>query len=151
MSTKAFSLIEVLVFTTILSIVLVAATSVTVVSLRNMKANEHKILATRYAEELEEWLESEKEENWYLFTEKAVSGLDTEYCFTDLNGWPSQGSCSGFTQIDGHGPAIFQRSITLHKDTSRPESITGFITINWQELNSVQTLKINLVFTLWEK
>jgi prepilin-type N-terminal cleavage/methylation domain len=57
---KSFTLIEVLIFVTILSLFFVAAAAVTIVSLRNLKVQEHKILATRYAEELLELAKREK-------------------------------------------------------------------------------------------
>ena len=58
---KSFSLIEILVVTSILSIFFVVTVSVLVVVLRNMKINEHKIYATHYVGQLEDWLRTQKE------------------------------------------------------------------------------------------
>ena len=41
--------------------------TVTTFNLKNMKIQEHKILATRYAEEGVEWLKQEKEDDWQIF------------------------------------------------------------------------------------
>ena len=49
---NGFSLIEVLVFITIMSLVFVTAASVVAISLGNLKINEHKLVATRYGERL---------------------------------------------------------------------------------------------------
>ncbi|MDO8498060.1 MAG: type II secretion system protein, partial [bacterium] len=70
MSKSAFSLIEVLVFTSILSIFFVAAATVTTVSLRNLKISERKIIATRYMEDVASWLRAQKESDWNTFAEK---------------------------------------------------------------------------------
>ena len=73
---KSFTLIEVLIFVTILSLFFVVASAVTITSLQNLKVQEHKILATRYAEELLEWLRGEKEVDWNKFI-----NYRGNYCF----------------------------------------------------------------------
>lgn len=143
-----FSLVEVLVFITILSIFFVAAAAITTASLRNMKINEHKILATRYGEELLEWLRGEKEADWNNFVNRSsING--TTYCFsnTPINNWPTTtGSCSSF---NGLNPPIYKRELSL---TTAPggNQVNVSINVSWQEMGNTYSVPINTVFTVWE-
>ena len=68
---RGFSLIEVMIFVSILGIVFIITIGYVINLLRTMKVNEHKVMATYYAEELREWLKSEKEADWDAFSQKA--------------------------------------------------------------------------------
>ncbi|MFN4212440.1 MAG: hypothetical protein ACK4FL_00525 [Microgenomates group bacterium] len=142
---QSFSLIEVLVFTSILSLFFVVAAAVATASLRNMKINEHKILATRYAEELLEWLRGEKETDWNTFISRSNN---TTYCFSisPITSWPSQGSCSGY---NGLNPAIYKRELTL-TTVGGGIQVNVSIVVSWQELGNTYSVPINTVFTVWE-
>ncbi len=129
---KSFSLIEVLIFVTILTLFFIVAAAVIITSLRDMKISEHKILATRYAEELMEWLRSDKEVDWggttcsgncpdpvlpANFTEKATKcqSLQCTFCFntTPISAWPtSAGACATGTFLSD-GKSLFKREVTL--------------------------------------
>ena len=58
--TKGFSIIEVIVFTSMLSVVLVAAVGYTVRLVFTMTHNRHKLMATHYVEEVKEWYVKER-------------------------------------------------------------------------------------------
>ena len=156
---KAFTLIEIMIFVALLSMVLVVAVSYVTKLLMNMKVNEHKIYATFYVEEINEWLYSERNADWQLFHSKARTGPnDITYCFnnnlrlnntfdildpsyttpgitrpyvvTDINQ-----QCP-FTGIDGNNPLIFRRTIRLHKDSSNnPTEVTATIDVSWNDNN----------------
>jgi len=143
-SKKSFTLIEVLIFLAILSLFFVAAAAVTIVSLRNLKVQEHKILATRYGEELLEWLRGEKEADWNQFT----THNDT-YCFNSLpiNNWPAaSGSCLSDSFLNN----LYKREVTLNPQGSPPYQVNVSITVSWQELGQSYQVPINSIFTIWE-
>lgn len=141
---KSFSLIEVLIFTAILALFFVAAISITVVSLRNMKYNEHKILATHYAEELLNWLREEKEADWSNFSDKAIGS----YCFnSDIVNWPSLGDCGTNDYSLG---SFYKRSVHLSKEGNPVSRFTVAITVSWRELGNTYSVPLNTVFTIWE-
>ena len=80
---QGLSFIEVLIFVSVLSLIFLAIAYATSQSIKQTKFNEQKLLATRYAEELEEWLRGQKEEDWNTFyTTRAGSGGLT-YGFDD--------------------------------------------------------------------
>lgn len=137
---KSFSLIEVLVFVTIFSLFFVAAATVVVVSLRNMKTSEHKIIATRYAEELLEWLRSQKEIDWNVFN----SSHSGTYCFSTspISTWPSNSPCGGYLE------SIFKREVTLTRVDANKVNVV--ITVTWTEMGTTYKVPINSVFTIWE-
>jgi len=142
--TQSFSLIEVLVFISILSIFFVAAASVTVVSLRNMKINEHKILATHYAEELLGWLRNEKETDWNTF----VQNSNNTYCFheTPISDWGGLGSCD----VDDKLAIIFKRELVLSHVGGSPTQINVKITVSWSDTGIDYSVPLSTVLTVWE-
>ena len=142
-SQKGFSLIEVLVFMSILGLFFVAAASVTLFSLRNMKVSEHRIIATHYAEELLSWMKNEKDANWNDFIEKADSGGYT-YCFSSLS-WPSDtGDCESGDEIS----SIYYRKALVTLVNSSQVSVK--ITVDWNDSNITYSVPLNTIFTLWE-
>ena len=135
---KSFSLIEVLVFTAVLGLFFVAAISVTTFNLKNMKIQEHKILATRYAEEGVEWLKQEKEDGWVEFIARGSATPGTTYCLNSL-GWTPPSSCAGYSL-----GIIFKRELVI-KDSGETK-----ITVYWQDMGTDLKVEINTVFKLLE-
>ncbi|NTU73702.1 prepilin-type N-terminal cleavage/methylation domain-containing protein [Candidatus Roizmanbacteria bacterium] len=151
MHKSGFSLIEVLVFVSILSIFFVSAMFVTTVSLHNMKVNEHRIIASRYAEDLLEWIRAYKETDWDNFMEKTINGGENPYCFNSTPGslvdFPGVSSC-GYTGIDGLSPVIYRRTATLIQQNSGQIQVA--ISVNWREGGSVYSVPINATLSIWE-
>lgn len=141
----SFTLIEVLVFVSILSLFFVAAVTITTYMLRNLKIQEHKILATRYAEELLEWLRGKKEEDWNIFIGKADNTGKT-YCFNETlsSNFPPEGSCLEYS-LAGY----FKRETTLTLLNTTQIKIN--ITVKWIESGEqVSSVPINTIFSIWE-
>jgi len=140
---KSFTLIEVLIFVSILSLFFVAAAGVTIVSLRNLKIQEHKILATRYAQELLEWLKGEKEADWNQFT--TYRGT---YCFnsSSITNWPTPGNCSTNSFLN----ELYKREVTLTPQGNPPYQINLSIKVSWEEIGQNYQIPLNNVFTIWE-
>jgi len=139
---KSFTLIEVLIFVSILSLFFVAATAVTITSLRNLKVQEHKTLATRYAQELLEWLRGEKEADWNQFATRTGT-----YCFNSspITSWGSSGACSGYGLYN-----LYKREVILTPQGSPPYQVNLSITVFWQELDQSYQVPLQTVFTIWE-
>ena len=134
---KSFSLIEVLVFVTVLGLFFVAALTVTTFNLKNMKIQEHKILATRYAEEAVEWLKQEKEDDWTVFIAHGSAG-GTTYCLNSSLSWTS-GSCADYSL-----GTIFKRELVIKN------SGDAVITVSWQDMGTVLSVPIKTTFKLLE-
>ena len=134
-------MMEVLIFVSILSLFFVTAAAITTASLRNLKVQEHKILATRYAEELLEWLRGEKEANWNTFT----NHTDT-YCFNSspITSWESPGNCLGYSLNN-----LYKREVTLTVQGT-PSQVNVSITVEWQETGNTYKVPLNTIFTIWE-
>ena len=142
--TKGFSLIEVLIFVSILSVFFVIAASVTVVSVRNMKINEHKILATHYAEELVEWLRNQKEADWTTFSARSSGN----YCFNESpidTTWVVAGECTDYG-LSG----MFNRDLTFSTVGSPVAQVNVKIIVSWHELGNSYQVPLTTVFTRWE-
>jgi len=138
---KGFSLAEVLIFVTILSLFFVSAVTITTFNLRNLKIQEHKILATRYAEEGIEWVKQEKEDDWQVFT----AHTETNYCLNTLS-WTS-GLCSIYSL---GAPAFLKRDLVMTNSGSPVDKVTINLTVSWMENNVEQRVILKSVLNLWE-
>lgn len=164
---RSFSLVEVLVFTTILSFFFVSASSVVTVVLRNMKFNEHKIIALHYARQLEDWLRVQKEIDWggnqcsgsccsggCNFTQRVTQGsLSPKFCFavSPIPDWPAPDSlgCNGVYSLG----SIFLREVQF---ISSPVGgyigqVNATITVSWLELGQQKSVTSNAVFSILEQ
>ncbi len=144
---KGFSLIEVMVFVTVLSLFFISAVSVTTFILRNMLVQEHKIIATRYAEEAIEWLKQEKEDDWSVFTSHDT-GSGTTYCLNTLD-FNTTSDC-GTNYVLGP-PNIFKRVLIITNSGSPVvDNVAVNLTVSWLENGSEQKVIIKSVSNLWE-
>lgn len=148
-SLKGFSLVEVLVFTAILGLFFVAAMSVTTFNLKNMKIQEHKILATRYAEEANEWIKQEKEDDWTEFI-KHGSLTGKTYCLNDsLDSLIWSTSDCGEVYTLGT-PGFFKRELLINNSTPPVNQVNATITVTWKEGENIYNVSIKNVFKLLE-
>ncbi|MGB9883479.1 MAG: type IV pilus modification PilV family protein [Microgenomates group bacterium] len=136
---KAFSLIEVLVFVSILMVFFVSALSVVAFSLKNLKSSEYKILASYYAQQAVEWLNAEKWTDWNNFFSKS----NHNYCINTLS-WNSIGNCDSNFGI----PAIFKRELSL--TTINNNQIEAQINVYWFDINKQQILTVKRIFNQLE-
>lgn len=143
-SNKAFSLIEVLVFTAVLGLFFVAALSVATFNLKNMKIQEHKILAIRYAEEGVEWVKQEKEDDWSIFiTRGSVGG--TTYCLNNSLSWGSSSPCGSYDLS-----TIYKRELVIYNSGSPVNQVETTMTVYWQDMGTLLSVPIKTVFKLLE-
>ncbi len=143
-----FSLIEILVFITILSLVFISAITLGTVSIRNSKNAENKILAAHYGEELLNWLRGQKDADWSTFIEQSGEPPGgTPYCFSDepVSSWPSSDSCTSSQLIRN----LFKRQATLIYDSSA-QRVNIDITVDWNEGGNSYSLPIKGLFSQFE-
>lgn len=144
---RGFSLIEVLVFLTILSMIFIGAAVLGTASIRNSKNAENKIIASRHGEELLDWLRSQKEIDWLDFsTLKSSPDPGTTYCFNDepVVKWPTNTPC-GSDLMDG----IFKREAILTYDSST-DRVNVEIKLTWSEGGNSYDVTTKGVFSLFE-
>ncbi len=140
---KAFSLIEVLVFITILAIFLVTAAAIITISLKQNTTKIHMLKATHYNQQLLDWLRSEREQDWSAFAAHADSYGKT-YCFTDTVPSWSIASC-GYA-LEG----LFKRTVVVTSTGTPPTQVEIAIQTDWEEAGGILNAKLHSVFTLWE-
>jgi type II secretory pathway pseudopilin PulG len=144
---KAFTLIEVVIFIAISSIILITIVSLSISIIRQTTTSHHKLYAARYADELAEWLRIQKEISWQDFytMSQFSSPNDTVYCInseillsSDLTSSLQSGDCPQYDGITNPnpGPKIFKRTITFQPQPDNKKSVKGTIRVEWQEANN---------------
>lgn len=165
---KSFSLIEVLIFVSILSLFFVTAAMVIVAVLQNTTTNQNKIKATHYVEELRSWIQSEKEINWggeiynpdnpvVSFTQQ-ISQPQTDFCFNSspITSWPSNAGASNCDfSLDNDFRRIATFSAVLADPTSSPggsyiNQVSVNILVEWKDGARIYSTPLKTVFTIWE-
>ncbi len=152
---RAFTLIEILIFTAIVSVFFVVAAAVTAVSLNIMRTNENKIYATHYAEEGSEWLLNEKDTTeWLTFSGRVTTS--TTWCMNmSTMVWTTTGTCptSGTNPVPyalgtEYGRA-FNRDVTLA--VLGDGSISSTVTVSWVDIGgTVRSVPVKTIFSQTE-
>ncbi len=153
-----------MIFTTVFSLFFVLAASVITTSLRITKANQKKVIATHYAEELREWLQAEKEINWggttYAgglitnFTEQVTQSTpaSTEFCFNTAPlspSWPSKGVGSCYFELEGQYRRMATFSATL-MEGNFVKQISVRFSVEWKDGNYLYSVPLKAVYSVWE-
>jgi type II secretory pathway pseudopilin PulG len=163
---KAFSFIEVLVFIAVFSVFFVVAATIVTASLRNLKYNEHKVIATHYAEQLMEWLKSSKEVDSNAFFGKGgyddtnpSNVIGNFYCFnTKTIQWPSQPIRSnlpthcGYPAADPNNlPSTYSRSVEIiHDNQKTPFEATVKVRVYWQDNGADNKVELSTILASYE-
>jgi Tfp pilus assembly protein PilV len=157
---KAFSLIEVLIFVVVFSLLFITAAAIVTSTLRVTKENQNKIKASHFVEELREWLRSEKETNWggsvYVgsvnsFTEQVTqSSPTTSFCFNSspISAWPSTGTSNCNFTLDGQFRRIATFSATVVNGFVN--QISANISTEWKNGEEIRLIPLQSVFSIWE-
>lgn len=147
-SQQGMTLLEVLIFTTMITLIFLTIASATTQSIKRTIYNQQKIIATHYAEEAQEWMRGEKESDWSVFSARA----DTTYCLNaaisvcDGAGscWDNRTACGPTDySLGGH----FKRSSVL---TTHGSLIDVTTTVEWIEGSNTYSVPINTTFSRWE-
>lgn len=159
MENKGFTLIEVLIFTTLISFIFITLSYLAVNSIQNSKIGAHKILATHYAEELREVLRNQKEDDWTNFISSiplSPTIIITCYGPLSLTGSASTepystDQCKAAQFVVGTAPdAIFKRYVSMKRyiDThpTKPNQVDVDITVEWIDGGRTFTVPLNTVF-----
>ena len=144
----AFTLIEILIFTAIISVFFVVAAAVSAFSLSVMRTNENRVYATHYAEEANEWLSNEKDTtDWITFSARAGA-----YCMNLLN-WDTNSSCpesgAGAYTLGSEYSRQFNRNIVLTELGAG--GISASITVSWKDIGgNTLSVPIKTIYTQTE-
>jgi type II secretory pathway pseudopilin PulG len=145
-----FSLIEVLIFITILGIFFINAIAVSIYTLKDMQVSQHRIVASRAAEEMNEWLASEKETDWNAFINRALTIANNQggcNVFNDTNISWSYIACDSPPGNPLQG--IYTRTVSFEVNSTIPEVTTRTI-VTWTENRQTFTVPIDTVFSPWQ-
>lgn len=143
---EAFTLIEILIFTAIVSVFFVVSAAVSALSLNIMRTNENKIYATHYAEEAAEWILNEKDTtDWLTFI-----GRVGTYCMNNVAtiDWSTATSC-GSSYTLGTVTRPFNREVVL--TAPGDGTISSIVTVTWKDASgNVLSVPIKSVYAQTE-
>ena len=150
--TKGFSLVEVMVFVSILGVFFITAISVSIYTLRDMRTSQNRVFATKYAQDMVEWLKSEKETNWDTFYNNAtaMNGTCKQFNKADID-WVNIADCtSGPRESIGviNDLGIFTRKVTF--TTNASPSVKVHVDVIWSDSRQSYSVPLDTVFVPWQ-
>lgn len=143
---KSFSLIEVIIFVSILSMFLISAASVVTVTLQQNTLQINKLKARHYTDQLHEWVKVEKEVDWLTFVTRAGNMI---YCFeTDEPVW-------GTTAATGSDCPLLQsfyKRYIIFKTigTGANAQVEAIVQTDWSEVGNSYSTSIHTIFSQWQ-
>jgi len=147
---RSFSLIEVIIFTSILSIIFVAAASVMTYTMKQNSIQIDKLYASHYNDELSEWIKGERETSWSDFAGYALTDFPNEstYCFNEENPkWNS--TINSINECPFSLNDQFRRYAVIKAANSNPTTrIEVAIITEWMEGSSVRSSNFQSVYSL---
>ena len=159
-----FTLLEVVIFLSLFTTIFLTITYANLLSIKNNKITEHKIIANYYAESLTEWLRGEKDASWsgFLIDSQLNDNPSLNYCFNDINfSWPTetvsppiptpqifQNQCDTNFKLSNR----FSRQLTMTKITggSGETQIEADINIRWYEGSQLFDINLNTLISQYE-
>lgn len=154
-----FTLLEVMIFIMILSMVLVTATSFITKLLVNIRSNEHRANAAYLADDVKEWLNGEREANpWNTFSGRGSAGGGTRYCLnnainlnTSITQLPSAtypaAACTANANIQAGFPPIYRRELVLTTLGTPPTQVTATIQVFWVDNGTPKNVTIQSIYS----
>ena len=145
---KSFSLIEVLIFVTILSLLLIASAAIVTVSMRQNTLKINMLRATHYNEQLLDGIREQKESDWSLF---ATFAGDNTYCFKE-DDLSSPFEILNVTDCPSTLGGMYRR-YAVFKTTLSPQGPTqvdATVNTSWQDAGNNFITTLHTLFTIWE-
>lgn len=140
-----FTLIEVVIFIAISSIIFIAIVSLSVSVVQQTQSSIHTLYAARYTDELAQWLRVQKEMSWQDFYVVSQQATRT-YCVNNhisldadlvsaLTPYVAD-TCTFQGIIDGYGPSRFRRTVYFDSQPDNTKSVKATIAVSWMDRGS---------------
>ncbi|KKP48055.1 MAG: hypothetical protein UR39_C0002G0158 [Candidatus Woesebacteria bacterium GW2011_GWA1_33_30] len=140
---KGQSLFEVILALFIISMIIVAVVILSTKSISNSLSSRNKTLASKYTQELVEWLRKQKEIDYGAFKNHIISS--NIYCYKDVLDWSNSGACTSGETI---GTTIFRREAQFLTETVAGKSlITANVVTFWDDSRGIHEAKTVTYFT----
>lgn len=144
---KGQSLFEVVMAVCIVALMLSGIVALATVSVRNSSYSKNNTIATKYAQEVMEWLRLQRDQDWTGFLSHASTGSGKTTCLDSepLSSWgPTITPCPQITST------IFSRLVTLKTDGSG-NIATATAEVNWTDGEGTHEVTTETTFTNWNK
>lgn len=143
---SGFTMIEMLIFVSVTSMVFIVMLGVINYATINIKQSQYKVVATHLGEELLEWYRYQRDKNGFAAMLSLASTQGKVYCFNDsgISAWPAEGSCSGYSLKN-----YFKREITLKSETITVpdgtfDQVDAIVVTSWKLFDLVRSTTIEL-------
>jgi hypothetical protein len=139
------SLFEVVLALAVIALIVIGVVALATNSIKNTTFSKNKTLATKYAQEANEWLRGQRDENISIFRSRVVTPF---WCLPDLN-WGIKNPCSAEDVVP---QTLFVRNLSfLSSVEANKLIITATITVAWGDAAGYHEVKTITYFTDWRE
>lgn len=132
---------ELLIALAVAVLVVTGIVKVVTISTRNATFAKNQAEATRYAQEGLEWIRSERDQDWDLFTTRS----NKLWCLRDLS-WSKASSCTQDEKLEGT-PFVRQADLTSLNDNS----MEVLVRVRWTSPAGEHESRIDTRLTNWRQ
>lgn len=150
-TTRGQSLFEIVLALAIATLIIVTMVALVSSAIRNSTYSKNKTLATRYSQEVTEWLRGERDTDWAAFYVRAAT---PRWCLRALL-WSDAtiGVCTPGREIAG---TIFKREVAFTRSTVLVGGVAKNVVeaeskVYWQDAQGLHEIKSVTDFTDWRE
>lgn len=139
------SLFEVVIALAITALIIISLVSLASNSVRNSTYSKNNALAATYAQELSEWLRSQRDVDMGKFV---TNTLSPTWCFPTLS-WSLAGPCNGVNPIPS---TQFFREVTFTTSLVNAKTlIQADVVVSWNDSQGTHKVKSSTNFSDWRQ
>jgi hypothetical protein len=143
---KGQSLFEVVLALGVITAICVGIVSLAVSAIRNASFSKNKTLAGRYAQEVTEWLRSERDTDFNIFEDNIIT---SPRCFPSLNWTGRVGSCGESDNIAG--TPLFRVIEFTTNTISGKTVIDASVRVYWDDAQGAHEVRSTTSFSDWRQ
>lgn len=140
------SLFEVVMALGIMAMIIVTLVLLATLSIRNSSYSVNKSLASKYSQEMIEWLRSQRDTDWDSFYQKTTA---QKWCMPTLSWTESIMNVACYPDNPVVGTNNLFREVTLSSSLVDPQNVEVDVNVYWNDSQGRHEVHTNTVFSNW--
>lgn len=142
------AIFEILIVIAVMGIVITSVVASSTRAIKNSLHARYQAESTRRAQELVEWLRSERDNSWQSFGAKASIGDGTNYYCSDALIWGPSGCSSSGGRLSGT-PFVRTANLRLVTNVTANDTVELTVVVSWTDGTGDHTSRVSTKFTSW--
>lgn len=142
MNNKGASLLEIVIAIGLVGVILMSLVALSTKTVSNSTISREKNQATRYTQELIEWVRQQRDDSWSGLNSRITT--NTTWCMTAIN-WDNPGACTESKVIPG---TPFRRQAEFNRLNANTIELT--VVTQWVDSGNLHESRASTILTKWQ-